>query len=184
MERGEGSEKFPIGSRMPSFSLPVTDGSVADDRSFEGASAILIVFGCNHCPYVIGSEDMLMRIVRRFQAEGLEALMISSNDAAQYPEDGFEKMREKAERMNLPWRYAWDESQDVARSFDAQCTPECYLFNRERMLVYHGAINDSPRDPSNVREEFLSAAIEATIAGKSPQPAFVRPMGCSIKWRF
>jgi hypothetical protein len=105
---------------------------------------------------------MLISIVKRFQADGLKTLVINSNDAATYPED---------------------ESQDVARLFDAACTPEFYLFDRDGKLAYHGTINDSPRDPSRVTKDYLSKAIEAVLEGRTPEPQFVHPLGCSIKWR-
>ena len=183
MERTEGSIGFPIGSKMPPFTLQATDGRIVSEMYFDGAKASLIVFGCNHCPYVMGSEEMLIRTIRRFAPQGLRAVMINSNDASQYPEDSFEKMQEKAGRGDLPYAYLYDESQDVAKRFDAQCTPECYLFDASGALVYHGAVNDSPREPENVERNFLAEAIEKALGGKRPDPAFVRPMGCSIKWR-
>ena len=183
MERTESSVKLVIGSNMPAFKLPATDNSVIDDSYFDGAKVGLVAFTCNHCPYVKGSEEMLVQIVKKFQREGLRAVAISSNDAVQYPEDGFEQMKEKAKDMNLPYPYLYDESQEVAKRFDAECTPEFYLFDAEKKLVYHGTINDSPRDPSRVSKDYLSLAIAQVLEGLSPDPSFVRPLGCSIKWK-
>jgi hypothetical protein len=121
--------------------------------------------------------------VRRFQPQGLKAIAISSNDAAKYPEDSYEKMRERAASMDLPYPYLYDESQKVARAFDAACTPELYLFDGSRKLVYHGTINDSPRDPTKVTRDYLSDAIGAVLGGAVPNPQFVHPLGCSIKWK-
>lgn len=183
MQRDSTSFKFPIGAALPSFELPSVDGSRIGSEYFKGAKASLVAFVCNHCPYVKGSENMLIAAVRRYQGEGLKTIAISSNDAAQYPEDSFEKMKEKASALSLPYPYLYDETQQVARSFDAACTPEFYLFDSRMSLVYHGTINDSPRDPSKVTQQYLSRAIEAVLEGKVPEPQFVNPLGCSIKWK-
>jgi peroxiredoxin len=183
MERDTISSAFPLGSRLPSFELLNVDGNRLGSESLTGAKAGLVAFLCNHCPYVKGSEDMLISIVKRFQADGLKTLVINSNDAAKYPEDSYEKMKEKAVAQGLPYPYLYDESQDVARLFDAACTPEFYLFDRDRKLAYHGTINDSPRDPSRVTKDYLSKAIEAVLEGRTPEPQFVHPLGCSIKWK-
>lgn len=126
---------------------------------------------------------MLLSIVRRFQPGGLSVVAINSNDPVKYPEDSFEKMREKAADYSLPYPYLFDESQDVARAFDAACTPEFYLFDRQGKLAYHGTINDSPRDPSKVTKDFLSAAIAAVLEGVPPATPLVHCIGCSIKWK-
>lgn len=183
MERTSGSATFPVGSLMPDIKLPNAAGGSVDATFFQGARAYLVAFRCNHCPYVKGSEDALTSIVRRFEKDGLKTVAISSNDAVQYPEDSFEKMKEKAQNDSLPYPYLYDESQDVARAFDAACTPEFYLFDANRRLVYHGAINDSPRDPSKVSKDYLSVAIASVLEGASPDPSFVHPIGCSIKWK-
>lgn len=143
----------------------------------------MVIFTCNHCPYVKGSEQALIKIFRQFESKGLKAVAISSNDANQYPEDGFDKMKEKSAEMALPYPYLYDESQDIARLFDAACTPEIYLFSKDGLLAYHGAINDSPRDSSKVTKEYLVEALNALMDGRKPNLAFANPMGCSIKWK-
>jgi peroxiredoxin len=182
MERSEQGQNFPIGSKIPQFSLLGTDGKQYDSADhFSGAAFYLVVFSCNHCPYVKGSDAMLNECITTYQKKGLKAVVISSNDALQYPEDSYEKMREKAKDMPCP--YLYDETQAVAKMFDAQCTPECYLFNSERALVFHGAINDSPRDVSQVKQSHLATAIDQLLAGANPKPQFVHSIGCSIKWK-
>ncbi|MFN4896241.1 MAG: thioredoxin family protein [Pseudomonadota bacterium] len=183
MERASESATFALGSKLPSFELANVDGSTVGTSYFKGAKACLVAFLCNHCPYVKGSEEMLIEIVKRYQPEGLKTVTISSNDAVQYPDDSFEKMKDKARVMNLPYPYLYDESQQVAKMFDAACTPEFYLFDRDHTLVFHGTINDSPRDPSKVRKDYLSEAIVSVLEGRKPEPQFVHPLGCSIKWR-
>jgi peroxiredoxin len=183
MERTATSVTFSLGSKLPTFDLRNVDGKMTGPSYFTNGKAYLVAFLCNHCPYVKGSEEMLITIVRQFEKDGLKTLAISSNDASKYPEDGFEKMVEKAREMNLPYPYLYDETQDVARQFDAACTPEFYLFDRNHTLVYHGTINDSPRDPSKVTKDYLSKAISAALEGQTPNPQFVHPLGCSIKWK-
>jgi hypothetical protein len=150
---------------------------------FSGAKAYLVGFLCNHCPYVKGSEEMLIRIAKQFQPDGLKVVTINSNDAVKYPEDSFDKMKDKAREMALPYPYLHDESQSVARMFDAACTPEFYLFDRNLTLVYHGTIIDRPRDAAKVTKEYLSQAVLSVLEGRTPEPQFVHPVGCSIKWK-
>jgi len=183
MERTDSSSKFPLGSKLPGFNLPNVDGRQLGSDYLAGAKASLVVFSCNHCPYVKGSEAFLIDVVKQFAEQGLKTVAISSNDAVQYPEDSFEKMKEKSREMNLPYPYLYDESQQTAKLFDAACTPECYLFDSNQALVFHGTINDSPRDPTKVTNGYLARAIQQVLEGKQPDPSFVHPIGCSIKWK-
>lgn len=183
MERESLSTTFPLGSKLPTFELLNVDGRRLGSEYLKDGKALLVAFSCNHCPYVKGSEEMLISIVHRFESEGLKTVVINSNDAGKYPEDSYDKMKEKAQTMSLPYPYLFDESQHVAKLFDAACTPEFYLFDPSLTLVYHGTINDSPRDPSKVTRDYLSRAIESVLAGHAPDPQFVHPLGCSIKWR-
>jgi peroxiredoxin len=183
MERDLVSEKFPIGSTLPKFSLPNIDGNnIGSDYLMKGKGSV-VVFSCNHCPYVKGSDLALSEIASRFQERGIKFVAISSNDAAQYPDDSFEKMKVKAQEMKLPFPYLYDETQEVAKLFDAACTPECYVFDETQTLVFHGTINNSPRFPNEVKDHFLANALEQLLAGQKPNPSFVHPIGCSIKWK-
>lgn len=183
MQREECSVKFGIGSQMPKFVLPATDGNDYSDQYFESSKARLVIFTCNHCPYVKGSEDFFQEAILKYKDYGLKTVAISSNDAVQYPEDSFEKMKDKSESLGNPFPYLYDETQDVARSFDAACTPECYLFDSSGKLVFHGTVNNSPRDPSAATEKYLEKAISQLINDEEVNPSFVHPMGCSIKWK-
>lgn len=184
MERTSLSDKFPVGSLLPRFTLRATDGTqVSSSDFFAGARAALVVFGCNHCPYVKGSDHELIELAHRYGNEGLRVVVISANDAQKYPEDSFEKMAEKAAAFSLPFPYLYDETQEIARRFDAQCTPECYLFNADLALAFHGAINDSPRDSRTVTKHFLRDALEQVLKEGTATPAFAHPTGCSIKWK-
>jgi peroxiredoxin len=183
MERTESSQSFSLGSTLPQFELRNVDGEMLGSSYLSSGKAMLVAFLCNHCPYVKGSEEMLIDVVRTFEADGLKAVAINSNDAVKYPEDSFEKMKEKHAQMELPYPYLYDETQDVARLFDAACTPEFYLFDATKTLVYHGTINDSPRDPTSVTKDYLSEAIASVLEGQTPDPQFVHLLGCSIKWK-
>ena len=182
MQRESSSSSFPIGSKMPEFLLPSTDGKVVAPPFFAGARAALVVFTCNHCPYVKGSDQMLLKILKKYSDSDLKTVAISANDALEYPEDSFELMKAKVAELQLPFPYLYDESQEVARKFDAACTPELFLFNSKLELCFHGTINDSPRDPSQVKQDYLSRAIDQVLAGSSCEPSYVHPIGCSIKW--
>ena len=183
MERENTSQQFPLGSTLPSFNLLGVDGQSVGDSFLAGAPAVLVVFTCNHCPYVKGSEAALNAVVSKYLSDGLKVVAINSNDAVQYPEDSLAKMKEKSEQLKLPYPYLYDETQEVAKAFDAACTPEIYLFDRNRKLVFHGTVNDSPRDPSKVTKEYLSEAISAVLEGGLPPQQFVHSIGCSIKWK-
>lgn len=183
MERTDVSARFPLGSKLPTFSLMDVSGKTMSDDYLRSGKAALVVFSCNHCPYVKGSEATLIETVREFNSRGLRAVAINSNDAAQYPDDSFENMKLKAKDMNIPYPYLYDKTQEVAKMFDAACTPECYLFDEHHSLVFHGTINDNPKDPNKASKTYLRDAIEQLLSGKKPKPAFVHPLGCSIKWR-
>ncbi len=179
MERTNSSEKLTIGSVLPTFSLVGIDDKKYTQDYFQGAKASLVIFTCNHCPYVKGSELAMNQAIGNFLGHGLKVLAINSNDSEQYPEDSFEKMKEKT----WSYPYLYDQEQSVAKSFDAACTPECYLFNADGKLAFHGTINNSPRNPDQVTQNFLMTAIEQVLSCGVATPDFAHPMGCSIKWK-
>ena len=183
MTASPSDDQFPIGSKLPSFSLTSTTGENVTDGYLRGGKASLVVFSCNHCPYVKGSEEMLIETVRKFEKDGLKTVSISSNDAIAYPDDGLEQMKEKTERMNLPYPYLFDKTQEVAKKFFAACTPECFLFDTDGALVFHGAINSNPRNPDTERTNHIELAIVQVLEGKKADPAYVHPLGCTIKWK-
>ncbi|MCB0310342.1 MAG: thioredoxin family protein [Bdellovibrionales bacterium] len=168
---------------MPEFELPDTDQTLRGSNYLRSGAAALVVFSCNHCPYVKGTDLMLIGIAQRFSETGLRIVAINSNDAVQYPEDSIENMKLKASELSLPFPYLRDETQAVARMFDAACTPECFLFNSSGSLVYQGAITNRPTEPDADRVDLLSPAIECCLKGVEPDPNFNHPIGCSIKWR-
>ena len=173
-----------LGTRAPDFSLPDTDGRMVSLADFPDASALLVMFICNHCPYVKHVRHELARLGREYMARGVGIVAISSNDVQAYPDDGPERMKEEQAQVGYPFPYLWDESQEVAQAYRAACTPDLYVFDRERRLVYRGQLDDSrPKSVVPVTGRDLRAALDAVLAGR-PVAAEQKPsLGCNIKWK-
>lgn len=172
-----------LGMQAPDFHLPATDGKTYSLASFAEAPALLVVFTCNHCPYAQAVEERLIQLGRDFGPRGLAVVLINSNDAQAYPEDSFEKMKGRARQKQYPFPYCHDASQAVARAYQAACTPDPYLFDSERRLVYRGRIDDNWKEPDQVTRRELREAIQALLEGQ-PVPGEQRAsMGCNIKWK-
>lgn len=179
------SEPFVSGVPLPGFSLPdVISGNQVGPDDFAGAKALVIVFLCRHCPYVVHVLPPLIGIARDYLLKGVAFAGISSNDADTYPADAPDKLREMAEENDLPFPVLYDASQDTARAFHAACTPEFFVFDGARRLCYHGRMDGStPGNNVPCTGEDLKAALDAILAGK-PAPAPQHPsMGCNIKWK-
>ena len=166
---------------MPGFTLPATDGSTVDSSAIE-SDILAVIFTCNHCPYAQAYEDRLVAMAEHFKADGVQFVLISSNDATNYPEDSFEAMKQKSAEKGYKFPYCYDESQAVAKSFGALCTPHCFVFNKDRNLAYKGRIDDSWRDASAVADASLQNAITDLVQGNEPTHPEVNAIGCSIKW--
>ncbi len=177
-------EPLNIKSPLPEFTnLKSVDGHNYGSDTFKDAPYLLVVFSCNHCPYVKAYEDRIIDFVNEYQEEGLATLYINSNEDKNYPEDSFEEMVKRAKEKNFPFPYVRDDDQSVARAFGATHTPEYFLFDKERKLCYHGRFDDNWREPENVTRQYLKEAIDALIEGrKVPEPE-VHSIGCTIKWR-
>ncbi|MBI3027498.1 thioredoxin family protein [Candidatus Woesearchaeota archaeon] len=175
--------KLKIGDKAPDFRLPGADGKMYSLNNFKGKKALVIIFMCNHCPYVQGSLERIKAIQNEFGIKSVQVVGINSNDEINYPDDSFEKMIEinKEKRLNFP--YLRDENQAVASAYGAQCTPECFVFDEKRALKYHGRIDNSPKEPSAVQTTDLRNAIEALIHNKKIVVELTPAIGCSIKWK-
>jgi peroxiredoxin len=171
-----------IGDGAPPFDLPTVSGERASLEGLADRPAVAVVFSCNHCPYVLAWEDRLDAIAREYAPRGLAVVAVNANDAGSHPRDSFPNMQRHAAEKGFSYPYAHDESQAVARAYGASRTPEVFLFDRERRLVYHGAIDDS-RDPGRVRERYLRDALDALLDDGVPAVAETPPVGCTIKWR-
>ncbi len=176
---------LPLGTRAPDFALPdVTSGKTISRADFDKAPAFLVMFICNHCPYVKHVQAGLARMARDFQARDVGVVAISSNDVANYPDDGPDRMREEAERAGYTFPYLFDESQSVARAYRAACTPDFFLFDAQHRLVYRGQMDDARRgNDVPVTGRNLRDAVEAVLAGKPVSPNQVPSLGCNIKWK-
>jgi peroxiredoxin len=176
----KGLEMTAIGGRAPSLGLPDTDGALHD---LDGAPATVIVFTCNHCPYALAWHERIIDVARDYAARGVRVLAINPNDAERYPRDSVQEMRARVERAEFEQvPYLRDESQEVARSYDARTTPDLFVLDADGILRYRGAPDSDHDDPSQ-NGAWLRGALDAVLDGRSPDPAETTPIGCSIKWR-
>ncbi|MFH2202865.1 MAG: thioredoxin family protein [Elusimicrobiota bacterium] len=177
------SIKISLGTGMPDFKLKDPDGKEYEGRSLYGENGLLVAITCNHCPYAVAVWPRLVRLAAHAAGLGVAMAAINPNINPSYPADAPEKMREKIKEWGINFPYLVDETQQTAKDLKAQCTPDLYLFAKDRKLYYHGRIDDNWQDESQVTKEELKEAIAALAAGK-PAPAAQRPsMGCSIKWK-
>ncbi|NJR48328.1 MAG: thioredoxin family protein [Leptolyngbyaceae cyanobacterium CSU_1_3] len=173
-----------IGSYAPDFEIPGIDGSVHHlARYLESHRAVAVVFMCNHCPYVKMYLDRLKQIQKDFQGQGFTLVAINPNDADQFPEDSFEKMKTFAQANQVNFPYLRDVTQEVANTFGAKKTPHVFLLNQQGVLCYNGAIDDSPQSPQAVQKRYLQDAIAKVLSGQAIVPTSTDPVGCSVKWR-
>ncbi|MDQ3557042.1 MAG: thioredoxin family protein [Gemmatimonadota bacterium] len=178
------STMIPLGTPAPPFRLPDTEGGTVSLEDARGAPALLVMFICNHCPFVQHVRDELAALGRDYAPRGVAIVAISSNDAEAYPQDGPEAMRREREEARYDFPYLYDESQEVARAYRAACTPDFFLFYADLRLAYRGQLDDSrPGNRIPVTGRDLRAALDATLEGK-PVPGEQKPsLGCNIKWK-
>jgi len=171
-----------IGASAPDFNLPGVDGRNYSLASFAQAKALVVVFSCNHCPYVVGSEQRMKKFYADFKPRGVEMIAINSNSENTYAEDSFEHMVERAKRLGFEFPYVRDKTQQVALAYGALRTPHFYVFDRDRKLVYTGRMDNSPKDPAGATTHELRDAVEAVLEGRKPPVAMTNPIGCNVKW--
>ena len=173
---------LPLGSQAPDFDLPGVDGQNHSLAEFREAPVLVLVFSCNHCPFVTGSEDRLKTLHRTYRPRGVAFVAINSNETVNHPDDSFDHMKERARKDRLPWPYLRDESQDVARAYGALRTPHFYVFDRQRKLRYSGRMDDNPRDASKATTHELADALDSLLAARPPAVPLTNPIGCNVKW--
>lgn len=178
------STMLPLGAQAPDFSLPNVDGSTVCLQDFADQAALLVIFMCNHCPFVKHIAPQLALLTTEFQLRGVAVVGINSNDVAAHPDDAPDRMREEAFERGYTFPYLFDESQEVAKAYRAACTPDFFLFDANRKLVYRGQLDASrPGNGVPVTGEDLRAALDALLAGQEV-PTEQRPsIGCNIKWK-
>jgi peroxiredoxin len=172
-----------FGWKAPDFSLPATDGRRYALSDVRGPNGLLLMFICNHCPYVKAVRNRIIRDCRELASHGIGCVAISSNDAADYPEDSFDNMKEVAKQFGYPFPYLYDETQEVARAYAAVCTPDFFGFNKALELQYRGRLDASRTSPvPDARRELFEAMLDISRTGKGPAEQ-TASMGCSIKWK-
>jgi len=172
-----------IGSKAPNFKLPGTDGKEYDLNSFSDKKALVVIFSCNHCPYVQAYEERIKAIQNDYSNKGVSVIAINSNEDRGYPEDSFENMKIRARERKFNFPYLRDEVQAVAKAYGASHTPEIFLFDGNRKLVYQGKIDDNWQYPDKVKNKYLRNAIDELLAGKEISVPETYSIGCTIKWK-
>jgi peroxiredoxin len=175
---------LPLGTKAPDFRLPDTSSKTISLADFKAAPALVVVFMCNHCPYVKHVRDGLAKLARDYQPKSVAMVGISSNDVANYPDDSPTKMAAEAKSAGYVFPYLYDESQEVAKAYKAACTPDFYVFDKDQRLVYRGQLDDSrPGNGMPVTGKDVRSALDSVLAGK-PVSATQKPsIGCNIKWK-
>jgi peroxiredoxin len=179
------SNSFELGKVAPDFNLfDTVSGSFKDFQSLKGEQGTVIVFICNHCPFVIHINDTLVRLAHDYLKKGFGFIAISSNDVEKYPQDGPDHMKILAKKMNFPFPYLFDESQEVAKAYNASCTPDWYVFDHHQKAVYHGQLDDSrPGNDIQPTGKDIKDVLDALLLKKSVNPIQLPSIGCSIKWK-
>ena len=171
-----------LGGEAPQFDLPGVDGQNHSLDSYADAGVLVLVQSCNHCPYVQAWEGRLSAIASDYADRGVRVVAVNSNDADSHPEDSFDEMRKRSREQGFTFDYLYDEPQAFARALEAERTPEVFVYDRDRRLRYHGAIDDN-RDETGVSQQYLRDALDAVLAGSDPAVAETPPVGCTVKWR-
>jgi peroxiredoxin len=178
------STMLPLGTTAPDFTLPDTNGKTVSLDDFKSAPALVVIFMCNHCPYVIHIRSGLAQFARDYAPKGAAIIGINANDVANYPEDSPARMKEEVKSAGYIFPYLYDGTQAVAKAYRAACTPDIYLFDKDRKLVYRGQFDDSrPGNGVPVTGKDLRAALDSVLAGQPVSPTQKASMGCNIKWK-
>jgi peroxiredoxin len=172
-----------IGQQAPDFNLPGVDGKKYSLANFKDAKLLVVVFSCNHCPYVVGSEERMIRFVNDYKSKGLVMVAINSNETKEHPGDSFDNMVTRAKEKKFPFAYLRDESQEVALKYGALRTPHFYVFDAQRKLRYTGRMDDNPKMEALAKTHELRDAVDAILAGKKPPIEQINPLGCNVKWQ-
>lgn len=171
-----------IGESAPDFKLPATDGNTYQLSDFGDVDTLVVFFTCNHCPYVIASDEVTRQTADKYASQGVKFVGINANSKATNPDDDFEHMVSRMDEHKLPWLYLYDESQEVALAYGALRTPHFYVFNQDRELVYTGRAVDNPKDTSKMTVNDLDRALEEHLAGQAISVPLTNPLGCNVKW--
>jgi len=177
------TENLNLGSSAPDFNLTGVDNNNYSLSSFADKEVLIIIFSCNHCPYVKAYEGRMKQLQKDYANKGVAVAAINSNDAVNYPEDSFEEMKKRAKSENFHFVYLRDEDQSSAKAYDATHTPEIFLFDKERKLAFHGKIDDNWQEPDKVVNNYLRDALDELLEGKGISVPETFTIGCTIKWK-
>lgn len=177
------STMVPLGRAASDFSLPGVDGKEYSLDSLKESQVLVIIFMCNHCPYVKAVISRLNDLQNQLAGQGVQLVGINSNDAVRYPDDSFDNMKKTALDKKISFPYLFDATQEIAKNYDAVCTPDIYLYGEERTLLYRGRIDDNWEQADKVTKKDLRVAIESALQGKEISGEQIPSMGCSIKWK-
>lgn len=178
----ENTFTLKIGQTAPAFELPATDGKRYSLASFADAKTLVVFFTCNHCPYVLGSDEDTRRIVEKYRPQGVEFIAINSNSANTYAHDSFEGMVQRMNEHRFPWPYLHDESQEIAKAYGALRTPHFFVFDADRKMIYTGRAIDNPRDHTQATIHDLERALDEHLSGLPISVPLTNPIGCNVKW--
>ena len=171
-----------IGDKAPDFNLKATDGKNYKLSDFSNVETLVVFFTCNHCPYVLGSDEVTRETALKFKDKGVKFVGINSNSPNTYPEDDFDHMVKRMEEQKFPWLYLYDDTQEIAKKYGALKTPHFYVFNKARELLYTGRGVDSPRDVSRMTVNDLDRALTEITSGQKVSVELTNPIGCNVKW--
>ena len=177
------SKTLEVGNYCPDFDLPGVDGKKHKLSDYADAKVFVVGITCNHCPYVQAYEGRFNKLANMYKEKGVSFICINPNDEKTHPGDSFENMKQRAEEHSFAFDYLRDETQEVARSFLAECTPEFFVYDQNKKLQYHGKLDDNHKDETAVSKTFLKDAIDSLLEGNLPKVTEFPAMGCSIKWR-
>ena len=172
-----------VGAKAPDFNLPGVDGQDHSLSSFADKRAVVVIFRCNHCPYVVANEDRVIELQADYANRGVQLVAINPNDEVKYPADSFEAMKVRAAEKGFTFPYLRDETQAVARAYGAAVTPEAFVVDASGTIVYHGRIDDNVMEPANVSRHDLREALDELLAGKEITVKDTEPVGCTVKWQ-
>ncbi|MBS4164837.1 Uncharacterized protein PRO82_002172 [Candidatus Protochlamydia amoebophila] len=174
---------LPLGSQAPNFNLKATDEKNYQLSDFDSAKLLVLFFTCNHCPYVINSDEITRKTVEKYKDRGVDFIAINSNSETTYPEDSFQNMIERMKQYHFPWTYLHDSSQGIALAYGALRTPHFFVFDDKRHLIYTGRAVDSPREPLKITVNDLEDAIEDYLHERPIKKPLTNPIGCNVKWK-
>jgi peroxiredoxin len=171
-----------IGSKAPAFQLKATDGKTYQLADFDTSKYLVVFFTCNHCPYVLGSDEVTRQTAQKYKPKGVVFVAINSNSANTYREDDFDHMVKRMEQYRFPWVYLYDQTQEIALKYGALRTPHFYVFNEKRELVYSGRAVDTPRETARMTVNDLDRVLTELTSGKEISIKLTNPIGCNVKW--